>query len=152
MNAVLLWLCIGGVLVALELATATFYLLMLALGTIAGALVAAFDGSLFWQTLSASLAAALAIAGLRRSRFVRGKALQAAQDPNVNLDIGQTLHVAVWDENRHARAPYRGALWDIDLAGSAHSADGLYVIQEVRGNRLLVAPRAAADAVTASRP
>ena len=40
-----------------------------------------------------------------------------------------------------ARVPYRGAQWDVELLPGHHARPGSFVIREIRGSRLLVAPR-----------
>jgi membrane protein implicated in regulation of membrane protease activity len=45
--------------------------------------------------------------------------------------------VAQWQAGV-ARVSYRGALWDVELLSGADARPGLFVIREVRGNRLIV--------------
>jgi membrane protein implicated in regulation of membrane protease activity len=138
------WLAAAGVTVIFELFTGTFYLLMIALGLGAGALAALLGLGLALQTLVAAVVGVAATVLLRRSRFgklVAGR-IDAGRDPNVNLDVGQTVNVPQWQDGA-ARVMYRGALWDVELdhgvaAGSA-PAPGQYTIREVRGSRLIVA-------------
>ncbi len=133
-----MWLVAAGVLVALELFSGTFYLLMIAIGALAGALLAFLRVDLPGQMLAASLVGIVATVLLRRSRFARaGGSGNAARDPNVNLDIGQTVQVTHW-ENGAARVMYRGALWDVELAPGAASQAGIFTIREVRGSKLIV--------------
>jgi membrane protein implicated in regulation of membrane protease activity len=90
----------------------------------------------------AAIVGVAATVGLRRSRFGKmGKRVDAERDPNVNLDIGQTIHVPAWQDGV-ARVMYRGALWDVELDRSssvAAAVPGQYIIREVRGSRLIVA-------------
>ncbi|MDB5838072.1 MAG: NfeD family protein, partial [Herminiimonas sp.] len=37
-----------------------------------------------------------------------------------------------------ARAIYRGAAWDVDLAAGEIAQPGIFIIREVRGNRFIV--------------
>jgi membrane protein implicated in regulation of membrane protease activity len=138
-----LWWLAAGVLVALELATGTFYLLMLALGAAAGAL-AAHAG----QTGTVQLVAAALLGGgatiawhLKRSRQPAG--LPSERNRDVNLDIGQTVHVQAWNTDGTARVMYRGASWQVRLASSALATPGPFVIVAVQGSELHVAPAAA---------
>jgi membrane protein implicated in regulation of membrane protease activity len=136
------WLIAAGVAVTVELFIGTFYLLMIAVGLAAGALAAAIGLALPIQTLVAAIVGVSATVGLRRSRFGKmGKRVDAERDPNVNLDIGQTIHVPAWQDGV-ARVMYRGALWDVELDRSssvAAAVPGQYIIREVRGSRLIVA-------------
>ena len=134
------WLAAAGVTVILELFTGTFYLLMIAIGLGAGVLAALLGAGMALQTLVAAAVGVIATVLLRRSRFGKLVAARgdAGRDPNVNLDIGQTVHVPAWRDGA-ARVMYRGALWDVELAPGAAAAPGPYTIREVRGSRLIVA-------------
>ena len=133
-----IWLIGAGILVIAELFTGTFYLLMIALGLSAGALaaLAGLNGPL--QTLVAAAVGVAATLVLRRSRFGKAGRGEAANDPNVNLDIGQRVSVPQW-QDRRARVMYRGALWDVELRPGASDLPGDFRIVEVHGNRLIVA-------------
>ena len=137
------WLAAAGVTVILELFVGTFYLLMVAIGMAAGGLAAFLGFGPALQLLAAAVVGVGATIGLRRSRYGRAQQrVQAERDPNVNLDIGQTVHVPAWQDNV-ARVMYRGALWDVELDASvtqgSAAAPGAYIIREVRGSRLIVA-------------
>jgi membrane protein implicated in regulation of membrane protease activity len=136
MTSWMLWLALAGGLIILELFSGTFYLLMIALGTLAGALTALAGASEAVQMLVAAAVGAAATALLRRKRPRRPT---PSHDPNINLDIGQTLHVPHWHaSNGTARVTYRGAMWDVDLAPGAVAKPGQFVIREIRGSRLIV--------------
>ncbi|CAG2144012.1 NfeD family protein [Cupriavidus numazuensis] len=135
------WFVAVVVLVIAELATGTFYLLMVALGLAAGGLAALAGLEPSAQTLVAALVAVIGIVLLRRTRFGRLRRGNAAADPGVNLDIGQELEVPVWDTYRRARVPYRGADWTVELAPGADAAPGRFRIVEIRGSTLIVLPR-----------
>jgi membrane protein implicated in regulation of membrane protease activity len=132
------WLVAAGATAILELFTGTFYLLMIAAGLAAGALAALAGAATPLQTIVAALVGLVATGVLRRSKFGRPTRSDTARDPNVNLDIGQTINVAQWQDGT-ARVMYRGALWDVELAPGADAAPGQYTIREVRGSRLIVA-------------
>ncbi|GGC02937.1 hypothetical protein GCM10007205_10170 [Oxalicibacterium flavum] len=138
----MIWFIVACVLVGLEMASGTFYLLMIAIGAAAGGVAALLGFDAMTQTVLAAVTAALATFGLRRSRFARPNAVDASRDPNVNLDVGQTLEVGNWHvvpgAPATARARYRGALWDVELAEGGNPVEGAFVIREARGNRLIV--------------
>ena len=142
MTTWMLWFVVAGALVILEMFTGTFYLLMVAIGFAAGGLAALADASASAQLAVAAVVGIIATYGLRRSRWGRSIKSNPASDPNVNLDIGQTLVVEAWrgDEGgrRTARAVYRGAQWDVELEEGVPAVPGTYVIHEVRGSRLIV--------------
>ncbi len=138
MNEWMIWLVLTGILVAFELFTGTFYVLMIAIGMAFGAIAAMLGMSLPVQILVAAVVGVLATGLLHRSRFGRPLKVNSARDRNVNLDIGETLHVDSWS-NGKARAMYRGAMWDVDLAPGAMAGAGAFKIVEVQGSRLVVA-------------
>jgi membrane protein implicated in regulation of membrane protease activity len=97
-----LWWVLAGALVIAELLTGTFYLLMLALGSVAAAV--------------------------------------AASNADVNMDIGQTVHVTEWLTDGQARVPYRGAAWTVRHVGDGSPEPGAHRIIAVHGNVLDVQP------------
>ncbi len=141
MAAYYVWFAAATLLVIAELASGTFYLLMVALGLAAGGLGALAGLSPAGQTLLAAAVAVVGIAVLRRSRFGRVRRGNAAADPDVNLDIGQELEVPAWDAYGRARVPYRGADWSVELAPGGTPEPGRFRIVEVRGTTLIVSPR-----------
>ena len=132
------WWLVAAALVAAELATGTFYLLMLALGAAASALAAHLGLSNSGQLLAGAVVGggAVALWTLRRSRQPR--AADATRNPDVNLDIGGTVHVAHWHADGTARVQYRGAGWDVRYTGSGAPTAGDHLIRAVEGNRLLL--------------
>lgn len=141
----MIWFTVVCVLVVLEMASGTFYLLMLAIGVAAGGVAAILGASGVWQCVIAAIIAAAATTALRRSRFGKSEQLAAERNPDVNLDIGQSITVDVWLQASsvapRARVPYRGALWDVELATGSNASAGVFVIEEIRGNCLIVRNR-----------
>ncbi|WP_208277984.1 NfeD family protein [Massilia oculi] len=136
------WLIGAGVLIVAELFIGTFYLLMIAIGLLSGAIVAWLGASGPLQTLVAAVVGIGATMVLRRTRYARPGRGKAANDPSINLDIGQRVTVPQWQERR-ARVMYRGALWDVELRAGLEPEPGDFEIVEVQGNRLIVARRQA---------
>lgn len=143
MNQLMVWMVAGGLLVALELLTGTFYLLMIAIGAAAGALCAFMGASLSTQYVVASAVAGVAAFALRKTKYGSFEKRGAAQrDRNVNLDIGERLRVESWSAQGTAhvsRCSYRGAQWDVELLEGQPVA-GMFEIREIQGSRLLVKP------------
>ena len=137
-SASTLWWLVAGVLVVAELATGTFYLLMLALGAAAGALAAHASLGLTAQLALAALlgGGAVVLWHLRQSR--RPTALPAQTNPDVNIDIGSTVQVPNWQADGTARVPYRGSSWEARHVGGGAAQPGLHVIRAVEGTRLLL--------------
>jgi membrane protein implicated in regulation of membrane protease activity len=143
MDTWMIWLALAGVVVMLELFTGTFYLLMIAIGVLAGSVVAYFQGGLASQLLVAGIVGAIATIALHKSRFAWKGQVDTSKDPNVNMDIGQFVQVSEWQDQGNgrwtSRTSYRGALWDVELP-RGHGEAGRYQIEEVQGNRLIVKP------------
>ncbi|GAB3439133.1 NfeD family protein [Massilia solisilvae] len=131
------WLVAAGVVVILELFSGTFYLLMIAIGLVFGALAALVGGSIPMQAIIAGVIGVLATGLLQRSRFGKPAKANASRDHNVNLDIGQRVSVPEWEGGK-ARVMYRGALWDVELGQGASAHPGEFKIVEVQGSRLIV--------------
>ena len=137
-----LWWLSAGALVAAELATGTFYLLMIALGAAAGALAAHAGLPPSGQWLTAAVIGAGATAAWHLQRRRQPKSLPSAINPDVNIDIGQPLRVDAWASDGSARVQYRGAPWSVRFAGTGTPAPGEHVIVSVQGSQLGVAPAA----------
>ncbi len=136
-----LWWIAAGAAVAAELGTGTFYLLMIALGLAAGAIAAHLGLVEPGQFLVAAIVGGGATAfwhWRRTSR--RSPPLPTARDRDVNLDIGERVHVALWAGDRTARVSYRGSTWQARLQPGAPSTPGEHVVVAVEGNWLVLAP------------
>jgi membrane protein implicated in regulation of membrane protease activity len=133
-----LWWLIAGVLVAAEMATGTFYLLMLALGVAAGALAAHAGLGLSGQLVAAALVGGGAVAFwyFKRQRTPRAAAAGANRD--VNLDIGERVQVDTWQPDGSARIQYRGAQWSARFAGAGAPQPGEHRIRGIDGSELLL--------------
>jgi membrane protein implicated in regulation of membrane protease activity len=136
----LIWVIAGFVLVIAELATGTFYLLVVGVGAFAGAVVTWLGGNEIVQALAASIVA-LAGAFFVHTWHMRNRRAQP-KDGNL-LDRGQAVVLEGWvdETGRIARVKYRGAGWDARLARPEdHPAPGstLY-IEGQEGNTLVVA-------------
>jgi membrane protein implicated in regulation of membrane protease activity len=126
-----IWLMAAGIVVLVELFTGTFYLLMVALGMVAGAILAGLHASLSWQLLVGGAVGAVASWLLHNSKYgYRQRRVDSARNPDVNMDVGQQLRVDAWQDQGHgrlvARAQYRGAQWDVEWHQSvnlAHAVD-----------------------------
>ena len=133
------WWLLAGVAVAAELMTGTFYLLMLALGLV-GAALAASAGA----TLTAQIAVAAAVGGgavvvWRWLQLRRGyRAPPAQANPDVNMDVGQTVQIAAWAADGSAQVHYRGANWTAVHRPGVLPSAGEHRVAEVIGARLLV--------------
>ena len=135
-----LWWIAAGVAVAAELATGTFYLLMIALGLFAGAIAAHLGLAQPLQVFIAAIigGGATAVWHWRRSR--QPKAAPVRTNHDVNLDVGERVIVRAWVEDGTARVQYRGSAWTARLAPGARPTSGEHRIVAVEGNWLVLEP------------
>lgn len=141
MNDSTQWWIASAVLVALELGSGTFYLLMLAVGAAAGALAAHLGWTQTWQWVTAS-ALGLGAAGALWKLRGRRQGPPPQSNPDVNLDIGASVRVESWDTEGHARVRWRGTDWSARHAGGAAPAPGAHRIKAVDGSTLVLEPEA----------
>ena len=135
-----LWWVAAGIVVAAELATGTFYLLMIALGLAAGAIAALFGMAVSAQVIVAALLGGGATAAWHWHRARQPQSAPARENRDVNLDIGERVNVTVWAADRTARVQYRGSAWTARLAPGAAPAAGEHLVSAVEGNWLVLTP------------
>ncbi len=135
-NAATPWWLAAGALVAAELASGTFYLLMLALGAAAAAIAAhaGLAGSGQWLAAAAVGAGATAAWHLKRARSPRSAPVEHNRD--VNIDIGERVRVEAWSTDGSARVQYRGSTWAVRFAGTGAPQPGEHVIVSVQSGHL----------------
>jgi membrane protein implicated in regulation of membrane protease activity len=140
-SAATLWWVAAGIAVAAELATGTFYLLMIALGLAAGAIAAHLGLGGTTQVVVGALAAAVATGAWHLKRARHPKSAPVAQNRDVNLDIGERVQVDAWHADGTARVQYRGTQWTARLATGAANTPGEHTVSAVEGNWLVLVPR-----------
>jgi membrane protein implicated in regulation of membrane protease activity len=127
------WFLLALVLLGLEMASGTFYLLVVSIALAAGGAVAYTGANLVWQLM---LCAITVIAGSIILRYWKGARVNELA--SASLDIGQPVKVVKWHENGKARVLYRGAEWDAELKSSdLPRIDTLY-IAAVHGSTLVL--------------
>lgn len=137
-----IWLLLAGATVTLELLTGTFYLLMLAIGLMAGALAATMGVSLTGQMLVAAAIGGGAVALWHWRRSKRPAPMPAQANRDVHLDIGDMVQVAHWNADGTASVHFRGAQWTAIAAEPREALiPGNFRIKEMRGNRLVIEPQ-----------
>ena len=137
MNESSIWWIIAGTLVGIELMTGTFYLLMLAIGATAGAIAAHAQLSVTTQLIIGSVVGGLA------AIFLRSYALQKLKShpkkvSAQHLDVGETVEVHEWLSNGTAQVKHRGASWTAICAKGISKDLGVYQIQDIQGNTLVL--------------
>ena len=137
------WLLAGGA-IAIELATGTFYLLMISVGLIAGAIAAHLGLPLTGQIMTAATVGGGAVALWHWQSMRRPQSLPASSNRDVHIDIGEPVQVEQWNTDGTATVKYRGANWTAVLARPIATpvleaqATGLFRIKELIGNRLVI--------------
>ena len=133
-----IWWLVAGGMVAVELLTGTFYLLMLATGAVAAALAAHLELSISTQLVIAALVGGGAVAAWHWKRGRRHQEPEAQANPNLHLDIGELVDITAWNSDGTAGVHYRGAHWTAIHRSSVVPETGLHRVIEIVGNRLLV--------------
>lgn len=138
MDFATIWWIVTAALVAAELLTGSFYLLMFALGTASGALAAHAGLGINAQTtiiILVDAAATVALFWWRKSTPQK----KDTTNPNLHLDIGEIIQVDKWQADGTAQVQYRGAPWTVQFHEPRDLPQtGLHRIREVTGNRLIV--------------
>ncbi len=132
MSASIIWWILAFVLVAVELTTGTFYLLVYGLAAAAAGIAAWLGMSVPMQFV---IAAVIGIAGtiaLKKWRQPEGTEANM-QD----LDIGQTVTLEQWQGNK-GQVKYRGALWDAEAANAEVDTAKPLFIRAIRGTVLIL--------------
>ncbi|MDB5964072.1 MAG: NfeD family protein [Polaromonas sp.] len=135
-----IWWLLAGVAVAVELATGTFYLLMMCIGLVAAAIAAHLGMPLTGQVIVAALVGGGAVAMWHWQSSRRPQAAPANANRDVHIDIGEPVQVEAWNTDGTATVKYRGARWTaIPSAPLPETRDtGLFRIKELIGNRLVI--------------
>jgi membrane protein implicated in regulation of membrane protease activity len=139
-SAATIWWVLAGVVVVAELATGTFYLLMIALGLAAAAVTAHLGSPLAAQIAAAAIIGGGATALWHWRRFRNPRSAPASSNRDVNLDIGAHVLVDAWAADRTTRVNYRGAGWPARLAPGAAPMSGQHEVVAVEGNWLVLSP------------
>lgn len=141
MNVYWMWWIAAAALIAAELLTGTFYLLVVAIALACGGVAALLGWSAAYQWLTAGILGVVGVIALERWKHTPGTARRQAA-----LDVGQMVRVERWGPNRTARVRYRGSIWDAELATpETPQAETMY-IAATRGSVLILADRRPATA------
>ena len=133
------WFGAAAVFLLLEMATGTFYLLLVALGLVASGMAAYADSSLTWQIISGLVVSLMGLIVLHRYRQSKGY-VPTQSNPDVVQDIGQSVTVNAWDESGQASVFYRGAAWSARIDVDQAMRPGEHYIQAVQGLTLILRP------------
>ena len=135
METYLWWAVAGIALIIAELITGTFYLLVIGVAALAGAVVAFYNYSFPAQAVIAAVVAISGVIWVTRYRIGQ------KSSPSVGLDVGHSVVLDSWisEKDRLARVRYRNALWDAQiLDAQGVDAGNVLYIRRVDGNTLHV--------------
>ena len=130
------WFLLALILVGLEMATGTFYLLIVGIAMAIGG-AADLLGLVFAAQLA--LAALAGITGI--ILLLRWKSAHVSEATSQSLDIGQPVKVLTWYDDEAARVFYRGAEWDAKLETKESGHEGIFYIKDIRGSVLVLTNR-----------
>jgi len=137
-NLPTLWWLITGALIAVELMTGTFYLLMLSIGAAAAAIAAHAELTLTWQIVVGAVVGACAVIAWHFQNDRRKVHTDASRNQDIHLDLGETVQVIEWDSEGLTRVQHRGAQWTALLRTGQLQTTGPHRIVEVVGSRLVL--------------
>ncbi len=132
MEAYVFWFTLAAVFLGVEVATGTFYFLVLSVAAVIGGILAMSGLGI---TLQYAIPSVLAVAGTMLVRQMK-KSQRAA--PDLSLDIGQAVKVVSWNADGSARVHYRGAEWDAEPESPAMPHEGQHYIKAMQGNKLII--------------
>jgi membrane protein implicated in regulation of membrane protease activity len=135
MTATVTWFVIALVVLGMELATGTFYMLVLSAALAVGGLSAWAGMNETFQVVSAALAG---IAGVLALRAWKARQKPSAPEVNQHLDIGQLVQVESVHEDGSLRVHHRGSLWEAELASAEVNRDQPLYIVDQRGSTLIL--------------
>ena len=148
MSHTLFWGIAMLLLIAAELMTGTFYLLMISLGALVAALAAQLGASVTAQCLLAACVSTVAVLAWHLLRTLRQRRTASSSPETTTgnatfngLDIGEPVQVQVWRTDGTARVHYRGAPWTAIAADPAAPRQaGSHTVVDIRGNQLVLRP------------
>jgi membrane protein implicated in regulation of membrane protease activity len=123
-------------LLAAEMLTGTFYLLVIAIGVACGGVAGWLGAGLEIQLVVAAVLGSAGTLILRRWR-----AQSARRKPEPPLDVGEKVQVESWNENGSARVKHRGTQWDAELEDAKTVRSATLYIKAMRGSTLILTDR-----------
>ena len=131
-----IWWIAAALLVGLELATGTFYLLAVGVAFALGGVAAWLGASVPMQMAIGGTVAVVAVLIAHEWRKRR-----ATPAPLLPLEFGQAVRVDRWNADGTARVVYRGTQWDAELAApETYRAQTMYIVA-TRGSTLVLSDR-----------
>ena len=138
----IIWFSLACAVLIAEMCTGTFFLMMVSAGLFCGGLAAYFEANFAVQLLVCVFGGLLSYFCLYR--FKKAKAQKkVSENADVHPDIGSVIEVPEWHQvgagTFIARVSYRGAFWNVRLREGAEPRTGLFKIESVSSDYLVVA-------------
>ena len=144
MQDYLVWTIVGFALVIIELMTGTFYLLVMGVGGLAGALAAWLGAPFLVQVAVAGVVASIGTWMVQRWHAAH----RTDGDQGNAIDVGQAVILASWNNQAEGmlRVKYRGTEWDArvrpgDVASASVPVGGMLYILAQDGQCWVVGSR-----------
>lgn len=129
------WFLLALGLLAMEMLTGTFYMLILSVAVGTGGLAALLGWDMSVQITCSVITGMIGVMIVRKM-----KGASTAKSEDQNLDVGQTVRLITWNNDGTARVHFRGAEWDAELEdfklGMVQPA--VLYIKSVHGSRLVL--------------
>ena len=104
------WFLLALGLLAIEMLTGTFYMLILSAAVGMGGLAALLGWDMPIQIACSVITGMIGVTVLRK---MKGAGIAKSEDQN--LDAGQMVRLITWNNDGTARVHFRGAEWDAEL-------------------------------------
>ncbi|MEQ1673643.1 MAG: NfeD family protein [Candidatus Nitrotoga sp.] len=129
------WFLLALGLLAMEMLTGTFYMLILSIAVGMGGLAALLGWDMPTQIACSVITGMIGVMVVRK---MKGASIAKSEDQN--LDVGQTVRLITWHNDGTARVHFRGAEWDAEWAGfeSGMAQPAVLYIKSVHGSKLVL--------------
>lgn len=104
------WFLLALGLLAMEMLTGTFYMLILSAAVGMGGLVALLGWDMPTQIACSVITGMIGVMVVRKM-----KGASVAKSEGQSLDVGQMVRLITWNNDGTARVHFRGAEWDAEL-------------------------------------
>jgi membrane protein implicated in regulation of membrane protease activity len=125
------WWIVAALLIAIEVASGTFYLMLYGVAAAVAGLAAWLGADVVVQLLIAALIGVSGTWALRRWKRDRPDLAPTS------MEIGHAVRLETWAEG-HGQVIYRGAVWDAEAESASVDSTRPLFIRAVNGNILIV--------------
>ncbi len=136
------WFIFAVLLIALEMTSGTFYILIVGMAAMGGGLAALAGLGLELQIASAAVIGVIGTLLLHNYRAGKGHELTPEDS---DLDIGIQVDVDEWKSDRRLRVFHRGTQWDAEISGAEVDVNRPLIIVGKKGSILLLANHTSAS-------